>query len=409
MIVRASVVFPEPDSPTSARHSCGLSSSEAPYKTCCEPWNASTSSTTRSASEIGPGPFSSPSTSLIAGRSTSSARKQETRCRGSSSTMGGSPSPHDGSTSGQRGAKTQPGGRRPGAGMCPGMAWAAPARDVEDRRDQPRVYGVPGAYEHPLRRSELDDPPGVHNGDAVRRAPDRREVVADVDGADLVLPPKSRTIQARALGRDVETGRQLVSTIACGRRRTPSPGRRAAAALRTAGAGSGAASPGVGRQPYLLAASRRPARLGSPGRCAANTSASWVAIGMAEVERRRRVLRHVGDEPAAQEPRTWPRREPGCPRRRCEHGPPGSVCRALAWPSEREVRRSSSPSRIRRRARGLPTIDREGGTVGDLPGRREADPELQSPASPERPQGRSSPGPLPADRHRQSPGRALRP
>ena len=115
--------------------------------------------------------------------------------------------------SSQRGWKKQPSGRLPGSGAWPGMPTTVrwPARSGTARSSR-RVYGCRGALKMRSRGAALDDPPGVHDRDAVGELGDDREVVAHVQRRDLVAAAQvADGLEHARLRRDVEAGRRLVA------------------------------------------------------------------------------------------------------------------------------------------------------------------------------------------------------
>ena len=120
---RATVVLPEPDSPTSARHSWDARLRLTEWRTSVCPYEAATfsrRSAGSSASSAGGISIGSP-TRLCASERTSSARMQRTAWPGPTGSSGGMATSHWSMRRVQRGAKLQPGGRRPGDTACPGM------------------------------------------------------------------------------------------------------------------------------------------------------------------------------------------------------------------------------------------------------------------------------------------------
>ena len=122
-IARAIVVLPEPDSPTSARHSWAARLRLTEWRTSVRPYEAATFSSRSagcSASSAAGMSIGSP-TRLCASERTSSARMQRTAWPGPTGSSGGIAASHWSMRRVQRGAKLQPGGRRPGDAACPGM------------------------------------------------------------------------------------------------------------------------------------------------------------------------------------------------------------------------------------------------------------------------------------------------
>ena len=197
MIARASVVFPEPDSPTSARHSRCLSSSgrvvqdlpvavegaesldfeqrgsagcRRPRRERRETATAAAISADADAAHVVVRP---------------DLRRAAARPRGRPRRV--------------RAAWREDAARRPapGAGTWPGIASRqVGGRDVRDRLDEPARVRVARPRRTALRRPGLDDAPGVHHEHALRQRRHGREVVADVDGADVVLAQSSRTVSS---------------------------------------------------------------------------------------------------------------------------------------------------------------------------------------------------------------------
>ena len=83
--------------------------------------------------------------------------------------------------------------------------------DVRDRLDEPARVRVTRTREEALHRSGLDHPARVHHEHALRKHRDSREVVTDVDRADVVLATEfAHRFENVRLSGDIETGRRLV-------------------------------------------------------------------------------------------------------------------------------------------------------------------------------------------------------
>ncbi len=79
------------------------------------------------------------------------------------------------------------------------------------RRDEPARVRVRGGPEQLVRRRQLDDPAGVHDGDAGGERADDGQVVADVERRHLVRGGQlAHGAEHVRLGGDVEAGRRLV-------------------------------------------------------------------------------------------------------------------------------------------------------------------------------------------------------
>ena len=211
MTARASVVFPEPDSPTSARHSRSCSWSETPSRTCRAPWNAlhagtsSSAAASAGASRAGSAARADPAeladadaAGAVAGRDRDRRRRRLLAGR---------------KHRGQRGANTQPGRPRPGRRHAAGDRLEQPARrDVRDRADQLARVRVRGLDEERIDRALLDDAPRVHDEHAAGQAADRRQVVADVDAPHVswLCAQLAHGREHVRLRRHVEPGRRLV-------------------------------------------------------------------------------------------------------------------------------------------------------------------------------------------------------
>ena len=144
MIARASVVFPEPDSPTSARHSRSWSWSETSSSTCRAPWNALRPVTSSSAASAAGA--ARPGSAATTEGPSSPTRMQRALWPGATATAGGGASSQAGIAAGQRGANTQPEGRAPGGGTRPGIA--SSSRRAAMSGIAPislRVYGCAGS------------------------------------------------------------------------------------------------------------------------------------------------------------------------------------------------------------------------------------------------------------------------
>ncbi len=240
---------------------------------------------------------------------TSSARTQRTLVHvgDSSRSVGHRRRGSASSTNVQRGAKTQPPGALPGRRRAAG--------DADQRRGgrrgagspaiSRRVYGCAAAAEELVGRPELDDPAGVHHGDAVRERADDGEVVADVERRDAVGGGQlAHGVEHVRLRRHVEAGRRLVEHDHA---RPAGEGHREADALLLAA-----------RELVRVAAQvRRRRRAARTSRIISATRSRSLAAARAEavhlerlaqlradpqrrVERGGRILRHVRDDPAAQ-------------------------------------------------------------------------------------------------------------
>ena len=171
MIARASVVLPEPDSPTSARHSRAWSWSETPCSTWRAPWNASHA---LDLEQRRPAPAR-----RCARRQRRIARAARSRRRGCSARGGRArPRPSGGGCldAGRAPRRCSAARRRNRRGArpapAPGPGIASSSRRLAMSGIAPislRVYGCAGACEEPARRPALDDAPGVHHEHALRR------------------------------------------------------------------------------------------------------------------------------------------------------------------------------------------------------------------------------------------------
>ena len=163
---------------------------------------------------------------------------------------------------------------------------------------QPAGVRMGWAREQLARRADLDQPAGVHHRDMVGDLGHHGEVVADVDGGHLVSPAQPADgVQDAALGGDIKAGRRLVQHD------QPRP-----------------ASEGHGQGDPLLLATGKLMRVGAedrgrilqaglgehlrePLRVAAVDGEDLAQLGadlQHRVQRAGRVLRDVGDRPAAQ-------------------------------------------------------------------------------------------------------------
>ena len=178
MIARARVVLPEPDSPTSARHSCGRSSSETSCRTWLAPWNASSSRTASSASALSSASMlarSRRSRRSPAGRSPSCAEaatrmpvleldSRRLRFATGGTHLWAARREHAARWSAARGRRRARGSPRARAcPRCPGSP-----------RSSLRVYGCPGRTKSRSRRPGLDESARVHHEHALRRGSRRR-------------------------------------------------------------------------------------------------------------------------------------------------------------------------------------------------------------------------------------------
>ena len=191
---RAIVVFPEPDSPTRARHSPAATvndtSRRGDHRLVAAAGAPRASPSTWSSGAARPGVASA---RRAAGSSRSGGvsrhSKQRTSWPGATALRAAAARPRTASTRcAQRGANAQPGGRSPTPTATPGMPLEPARRDViRDRRDQAARVRMPRPGEQLGGRPALDDAAGVHHGDAVGDRRHDREVVADVDDAEAAL------------------------------------------------------------------------------------------------------------------------------------------------------------------------------------------------------------------------------
>jgi hypothetical protein len=90
---------------------------------------------------------------------------------------------------------------------------AAARRDAPPGIDasSPRVYGCAGVREQPPHRRLLDDPAGVHDGDAIGHLGDDAEVVRDEQQREPeAVAQLAQQVEDLRLDRHVERGRRLV-------------------------------------------------------------------------------------------------------------------------------------------------------------------------------------------------------
>ena len=288
---RASVVLPEPDSPTSARHSRGRTTSSTSYRTCRVPYEASTPRTVTSAS----------STSIsgrgCGGRSRGRPRRAGRRRAGSSGPRGRAATVSSGGWATLHASDGVRAARREEAARAAGARAAAPSRGCRRARARPTARGSPrrGGACRDARTSrnsvpvgpDLDEPAAVHDRDAGRERRDDGEIVAHVDGRDAVHRAEvAHRLEHVGLRRDVEAGGRLVEhdharpvgerhrerdalLLAAGELVRVAPEerrRRSAAAPRRASRRSARAAPRPTRRTRARRASRRAAcRCASPG------------------------------------------------------------------------------------------------------------------------------------------------
>ena len=211
---RASVVLPEPDSPTRARHSRGRTTSSTSCRTCRVPYDASTPRTATSASSI---------------RDLGSRRRCDPRCGGVARgrRRGGCSAPRDRRTPARaaaaaivhavldvRAARCEEAAARPVPGSRRG------ARDADervqsghlgDRLDEPSRVRMGGLPEQRSRRAELGEPAPVHDRDAIGERCDHGQVVTHVDRGDAVRCAEvADGLEHVGLGGHVEPRRRLV-------------------------------------------------------------------------------------------------------------------------------------------------------------------------------------------------------
>ena len=229
MTTRASVVFPEPDSPTSARHSRAWSSSETPSNRTCRCRGTRRRRHRRARARAASAAASRPGKlARAAGRAR--RRGSRRRCGRRDRDRRRLRLAQAGSTSGQRGANTQPVGTRGRAaarGRGSPRATRAP-RCPGSPRSACACTGAPGA-----RRARRAGPSStmrarVHDRARDRRARDHGEVVADIERCRR---RDSGTVRARSPARAPGSSRRDRSSAR--RARSPAGRSRNAIAMQT--------------------------------------------------------------------------------------------------------------------------------------------------------------------------------
>ena len=245
--------------------------------------------------------------------------------------------------------RARAGRRRPAgdAAQCAGLA------QVRDRVEQRPRVGVRRRGEDGLAGAELGDLAGVHDGDPVGDVGDHREVVGDVERGDTVRAAQlPHGLQHHALRGDVETGGRLVEhqhlRLRQERHRQRDPLHLATGEL----VGVAAQELVVVGQADLGQAVARSleSRLGRAQAAELHQLDDLLADPDARVERRGRVLGHVGDLLAPELAHLLPRQARA---RRC---PGRGPCRARsgrrrACSRAARCRRWSCRSRTRRPGR----------------------------------------------------------
>ena len=219
--VRASVVLPLPDSPTSPSVSPGQMAALTPTSAwisapCCLKVLPRSSNCSSGLAPCGRPPAGRGRPTPRAGGPAPARGRSSGRCGAapSSSSVGSSVRQRS-SASAQRSANTQPAIAAPRLGRKPGIVsrrpWSlrTPPRGMQRRR--PTVYGMTRILEHRLDGPLFDEPPGVEHADAVAHLRDHAEVVADEEHGGVQLRLEVRD-EVEHLGLDgrVEAGRRLV-------------------------------------------------------------------------------------------------------------------------------------------------------------------------------------------------------
>ena len=167
---------------------------------------------------------------------------------------------HSSNASGQRGWNAHPAGTLSGWGGSPPEAGGRPAEPrVADRRERGRErtrVRVGGLLEHRDRRPLLDDPARVHDREAVAHLDEHRQVVGDEQHREAELAPGGPSAAGAPGPAPSRPGPSSARprSRASGCRRAPSRSSRAASGRPTARAGSRA----------VAGEADRPARGGRP-------------------------------------------------------------------------------------------------------------------------------------------------
>ena len=210
---RASVVLPEPDSPTSARHSRGLIARSTSNSTCRVPYEAQTPRTATSASSTSiSGAGTAPGRAAAASARTAACRMQRTTCSSATSSSGGWAARHAFLRVGAARREEAAGRAVAGARRRPRDAdERVDAGQLRDRLDEPPRVRMPRSAKQRPRRPDLDEPAAVHDCHAGREGRDDGQVVAHVDGRDAVRGAEvAHRREHVRLRRDVEPRRRLV-------------------------------------------------------------------------------------------------------------------------------------------------------------------------------------------------------
>ena len=221
LMQRASVVLPEPLSPTIARHSPSLTANETPCRTCRCPYRAEMSVTASAAESAA---LADPLTASRGGRmltSTRSEARKHANCVPGPDV--GRPGHVQAPLGSHRAARPERTASRSPADP------RRMARDSLDRRllvgpgrgeQQAAGVGVKGRGQHVAGGAELDHPARVHHRDLVGDLGDDGQVMRDVDRRDaVVLAQPLDRVEDPALGGHVQSGGRLVEHDQVGLRR----------------------------------------------------------------------------------------------------------------------------------------------------------------------------------------------
>ena len=172
---------------------------------------------------------------------------------------------------------------------------------VGDRRDQPARVGVGWPCEHLGGRALLHEAARVHDGEPVGDRGHDGQVVAHVENGEAVVAPQPvDLLEDASLGHDVEPGSGLVHhdgrRLAHERRGDRDPLLLSTRELVRKSARERAIVGEVDALEGLTRAARRV----RAGNVRAKHLPDGIAHPVRRVERRRRVLRNVGDDPAAE-------------------------------------------------------------------------------------------------------------
>ena len=197
---------------------------------------------------------------------TDSSARSSPRQRASIPSRSASPD----ATTGHRGWKRQPDGIRVGSGASPARICGSRCRASRHDREQRARVGMPRVVEQLLGRPLLDDPPEVHDRDAVGDVPGQPEVVRDDEDRDAGLADQpEHQLQDLAAHRGVEARDRLVGDEQLAARAPSRP--------RSRRAGAGRRRPRTGRAAKNRSGGRRPDRASAAATsCSSSRLDLWI-------------------------------------------------------------------------------------------------------------------------------------